>query len=103
MKVTNLYQPPHAGDLVRDPKNVQPVKDEIHETDSNAKKKDSPPATVDLSEKGQLVQKIASHLREVPDIRKNEVEAIKSRIEDKSYSVDPNEIADKMLAEFLKK
>jgi negative regulator of flagellin synthesis FlgM len=103
MKVTNLYQPPHAGDLVKDSQNAQPVKDKIHETDSNAKKKDSLPATVDLSEKGQLVQKIASHLREVPDIRKDEVEAIKSKIQDKSYSVDPKQIADKMLAEFLKK
>ncbi len=54
-----------------------------------------------LSPEAKRIQKAKELIEGLPDIQKEKVEAIKSRIEDGTYEIDGEKIASKMIAESL--
>lgn len=56
---------------------------------------------VDLSSKAKDIQKIKQVLDQTPEVRDEKVQELKRRIENGSYAIDPDRIADKMLGESL--
>jgi negative regulator of flagellin synthesis FlgM len=56
---------------------------------------------VDLSAKAQEIQRVKRILDEVPEIREEKVQALKSQIANGTYPVDPDRIAEKMVGEAL--
>lgn len=56
---------------------------------------------VDLSAGTQDVQKAQALLQQVPDVRADKVQALREKIDNGEYVVDPHQIADKMLFSLL--
>ncbi len=56
---------------------------------------------VSISETSREVQKVRDAIESEPDVRSDEVEAIKGRIEDGTYNVDYDQTAEKMLKTFM--
>ncbi len=52
---------------------------------------------LDLSQKGKEFQIALKAYKELPDIRQDKVEALKEKIQNKSYSVSGKEVLDKIL------
>ena len=60
-----------------------------------------PADTVELSAGSQDVQKAKAILAQTPDVRADKVQALKEKIADGDYTVDPHRIADNMLTSLL--
>lgn len=52
---------------------------------------------VSLSSRGQEIQRVRAHLRELPDVRREKVEAIRRQIEQGTYRVSAEAVAEKVL------
>ena len=61
----------------------------------------SPDVTVDFSSKSQDFVQIKSLMAQVPEVREEKVQALKTQIEAGSYQVDSAKIAGKMVKESL--
>jgi negative regulator of flagellin synthesis FlgM len=57
--------------------------------------------TVVISETAKRVQDAKAQLDSIPDVRADKVAEIKSRVENGSYEIQPDKIADKMIRESL--
>lgn len=60
-----------------------------------------PQEKVDISNKAREIQQISSAMTDVQSIREDKVAAIKSQIEDGTYNVSGEEVANKMLGEYF--
>ncbi|MDY0186559.1 MAG: flagellar biosynthesis anti-sigma factor FlgM [Syntrophus sp. (in: bacteria)] len=58
-----------------------------------------PQEKVDISNKAREIQQISSKMTDAQDIREDKVAAIKSQIDDGTYNVSGEEVANKMLGE----
>ena len=56
---------------------------------------------VELSAGTQDVQKAQAILEQVPDVRADKVQALREKIDNGDYVVDPHQIAEKMLVSLL--
>jgi negative regulator of flagellin synthesis FlgM len=75
---------------VQDKKNTAPPKDKAA---SHGVKTD----TVDISDTAKRVSAARGELDRIPDVREEKVAELKKQIENGSYKVDPEKIAEKML------
>jgi negative regulator of flagellin synthesis FlgM len=66
-------------------------------TEQNTAKAD----TVNISDAAKEIQEVRNQLDAIPDVRAEKVEQLKSQIENGTYEVKSEEIADKMLREAL--
>ena len=57
--------------------------------------------TVVISETAKRVQDAKAQLDSIPDVRADKVAELKSRVENGSYEIQPDKIADKMIRESL--
>jgi len=57
--------------------------------------------TVVISDTAKRIQEARSQLESIPDSRPEKVAEIKRRIEDGTYQIEPDKIADKMIRESL--
>lgn len=66
---------------------------------SDSDKKDGPKSGdgLEVSSFGQVMSKAMSSLKEIPDVRENKVEAIRSQVASGTYSPDMNTLAAKLL------
>jgi negative regulator of flagellin synthesis FlgM len=78
---------------------VKPKTEELSEKDprQQAIKSD----TVVISETAKRIQAAQSQLETIPDVRSEKVAEIKRRIEDGTYEIKPDQIAEKMIRESL--
>jgi len=78
---------------------VKPKTEELSEKDprQQAIKSD----TVVISETAKRIQAAQSLLETIPDVRSEKVAEIKRRIEDGTYEIKPDQIAEKMIRESL--
>jgi negative regulator of flagellin synthesis FlgM len=78
---------------------VKPKTEELSEKDprQQAIKSD----TVVISETAKRIQAAQSQLETIPDVRSEKVADIKRRIEDGTYEIKPDKIAEKMIRESL--
>ena len=78
---------------------VKPKTEELSEKDprQQAIKSD----TVVISETAKRIQAAQSQLETIPDVRSEMVADIKRRIEDGTYEIKPDKIAEKMIRESL--
>ena len=56
---------------------------------------------VSISQKASDIEKIRALVQKTPDVRADKVALLKKKIADGDYAVDGNDIADKMIREFL--
>lgn len=56
-----------------------------------------PAVSVEISSSAQEIQRLKRKLQEMPDVREDMVDSIKSRLESGTYSVTSNEVADLMI------
>ena len=57
--------------------------------------------TVFISDTAKRIQDAQSQLQSIPDVRADKVAELKSRIENGTYEIKPDQIADKMIRESL--
>ena len=57
--------------------------------------------TVVISDAAKRIQEIRSQLDEVPDVREEKVAQLRQQIEDGTYEIKPDKIAEKMISEGL--
>ena len=57
--------------------------------------------SVDFSDTSKIIKKAIEKSKELPEIRKDKVDAIKAKLKNNSYSVTPERIAEKMLEEIM--
>ena len=57
--------------------------------------------SVDFSDTSKIIKKAIEKSKELPEIRKDKVDAIKAKLKNSSYSVTPEQIAEKMLEEIM--
>ncbi len=55
--------------------------------------------TVDISNKSKEIADIMSAVNQLPDVRNNKVQEIKQRVDTGTYTVDPRNVAEKILKE----
>ncbi|SEM35699.1 anti-sigma-28 factor, FlgM family [Syntrophus gentianae] len=58
-----------------------------------------PQEKVDISNKAREIQQINSAMSEIPDVRDEKVSSIKAQIENGTYNVSGEELANKMVGE----
>jgi len=69
--------------------------------EKDARQQVGSPDTVVISDAAKRVQEALVHLDSIPDTRSDKVAEIKSRIENGTYVIQPDKIADKMIRESL--
>jgi len=57
--------------------------------------------SVDFSDTSRIIKKAIEKFKEIPKIRKDKVDAIKAKLKNNTYSVTPEQIAEKMLEEIM--
>lgn len=70
-------------------------------SDKAAGANEAPREKVNLSAAARDIQKLRSVIAELPDIREEKVQDLKSRIETGNYNVSGEQIAEKMVSESL--
>lgn len=55
--------------------------------------------TVDISHKSKEIADIMSAVNQLPDVRNSKVQEIKQRVETGTYTIDPRNVAEKILKE----
>lgn len=85
-----------------DPSRVNPVRGPRPEPPEGRRRGDSPRGDeVTLSPKAQEFQRARELLREAPDVREDVVRRLRAAVESGAHRVDPEAIAERMLAEGL--
>ena len=79
-----------------------PDKQKVTSIDINVHKNERPSEErVELSKKASDLNKISNIIQNTPDVRKEKVALLREKIASGSYNISGQEIADKMLREFL--
>jgi len=76
-------------------------KDKVDAASEQPEKQQVKADTVELSDLGKKVQEAHSQLESIPDIREDKVAELKARVENGTYEVDAEKVADKMLKDAL--
>lgn len=71
------------------------------ESDKPVRENAAPREKVNLSAAARDIQKLRSVIAELPDIREEKVQDLKSRMEQGNYNVSGEQIAEKMVGESL--
>jgi negative regulator of flagellin synthesis FlgM len=76
--------------------------EEVKKTQVQAQEKQTGARTVtSLSEEGKLRSDAMSALNKVPDIRNEKIQQIKNQIDNNTYNVPPEKVAEKMVNKIL--
>jgi negative regulator of flagellin synthesis FlgM len=76
-------------------------KDKVDATSEQPEKQQTKADTVVLSDTAKKVQEAQKQLEAMPDIREDKVAQLKEQIENKTYKMDEEETAGKMIKEAL--
>jgi len=60
-----------------------------------------PQEKVDISDKAREIQQTTNAMNEIPDVREEKVQALKSQIDNGTYNVSGEELAKKLVGESL--
>jgi negative regulator of flagellin synthesis FlgM len=91
-------KPPERTDIY-DVKARETDKSQATEKTGSTEKQTDTSDKVNLSSQAKEISRLKAMMDELPDVRKEEVEAIKKAIETDSYSLDSMKIAEKILRE----
>ena len=96
MKVANINETPleriKRSDQTEKSKNVSKGKTLATETGNKVDH-------VSISDRSREIQKLETVIAQMPDLREDKVEDLKSRIKNGQYNIDPKEVAKKILEE----
>jgi negative regulator of flagellin synthesis FlgM len=76
-------------------------KDKVDAASEQPEKQQVKADTVELSDMGKRVQEAHRQLDSIPDIREDKVAELKEQVENGTYEVDAEKVADKMLKDAL--
>ena len=76
-------------------------KDKVDATSEQPEKQQTKADTVVLSDTAKKVQEAQKQLEAIPDVREDKVAQLKEQIENKTYEMDEEETAGKMIKEAL--
>lgn len=76
-------------------------KDKVETTSDQPEKQQVKADTVELSDMGKRVQEANKQLENIPDIREDKVAQLKEQVENGTYEVDAEKVADKMIRDSL--
>ena len=76
-------------------------KDKVDATSEQPEKQQTKADTVVLSDMAKTVQEAQTQLESIPDVREEKVAELREQVENGTYEIDANEIADKMLRDSL--
>ena len=76
-------------------------KDKVDATSEQPEKQQTKADTVVLSDTAKKVQEAQKQLEAIPDVREDKVAQLKEQIENGTYEIDEEKIADKMLKDLL--
>jgi negative regulator of flagellin synthesis FlgM len=76
-------------------------KDKVDATSEQPEKQQTKADTVVLSDTAKKVQDAQKQLEAIPDVREDKVAQLKEQIENKTYDMDEEKIADKMMKDAL--
>ena len=76
-------------------------KDKVETTSDQPEKQQVKADTVELSDMGKRVQEANKQLENIPDIREDKVAQLREQVENGTYEVDAEKVADKMLRDSL--
>ena len=76
-------------------------KDKVDATSEQPEKQQTKADTVVLSDTAKKVQEVQKQLETIPDVREDKVAQLKEQIENKTYDMDEEKIARKMISDAL--
>ena len=76
-------------------------KDKVDATSEQLEKQETKADTVVLSDTAKKIQETQTQLKAIPDVREDKVAQLKEQIENGTYKIDEEKIADKMLKDLL--
>ena len=76
-------------------------KDKVDATSEQPEKQETKSDTVVLSDTAKKIQETQTQLKAIPDVREDKVAQLKEQIENGTYEIDEEKIADKMLKDLL--
>jgi negative regulator of flagellin synthesis FlgM len=76
-------------------------KDKVDATSEQPEKQETKSDTVVLSDTAKKIQETQTQLKAIPDVREDKVAQLKEQIENGTYEIDEEKIADKMLKDSL--
>jgi negative regulator of flagellin synthesis FlgM len=76
-------------------------KDKVDATSEQAGKQQTKSDTVVLSDAAKRIQEAKKQLEAIPDVREDKVAQLKEQIENGTYKIDEEKIADKILKDSL--
>ena len=76
-------------------------KEKVESTSDQPEKQQVKADTVELSDMGKRVQEANKQLENIPDIREDKVAQLKEQVENGTYEVDAEKVADKMIRDSL--
>lgn len=76
-------------------------KDKVDATSEQPEKQQTKADTVVLSDTAKKIQEAQTQLEAIPDVREDKVAQLKEQIENGTYEIDEEKIADKMLKDSL--
>lgn len=76
-------------------------KNKTDNASESAEKKVAKTDTVNISEAAKEIQEVRQQLDEIPDVRTEKVQQLKKEIENGTYEINSEKIAEKMLRESL--
>lgn len=76
-------------------------KQKAEKTSDKAEKNVAKTDTVNISDAAKEIQEVRRELDNIPDVRADKVEQLKNQIEDGTYEIKSEEIAEKMLKDSL--
>jgi negative regulator of flagellin synthesis FlgM len=76
-------------------------KDKVDATSEQPEKQETKSDTVVLSDTAKKIQETQTQLKAIPDVREDKVALLKEQIENGTYEIDEEKIADKMLKDSL--
>jgi negative regulator of flagellin synthesis FlgM len=76
-------------------------KDKVDATSEQPEKQETKSDTVVLSDTAKKIQQTQTQLKAIPDVREDKVALLKEQIENGTYEIDEEKIADKMLKDSL--
>jgi negative regulator of flagellin synthesis FlgM len=91
----------------KDSVNIEAYVNQVQDKEKNdekaeeAAKQQQKADTVELSDTAQKIQEAKKQLESIPDVREEKVARLKEQIENGTYEIDAEKIADKMLKDSL--
>ena len=76
-------------------------KDKVDATSEQPEKQETKSDTVVLSDTAKKIQETQTQLKAIPDVREDKVALLKEQIENGTYEIDEEKIADNMLKDAL--